>query len=206
MNEILESIIRKWRKDSALEKVGEFEICSGMMILSDPCRDLEYQGQELIGAVKTGTWSFYIYRDDQCIHRILAILNAEGEETMNLSGSYIWDLRTYSGQMGFFDAMMYRRDRWPIGGLLWELHREVYEERSRHFFEMCCKCTESDRYAGVIPYGGVSVSKANEAGCYYGMVYRCDDRAVAVFIDFDDSPIMKWRRMETEKTDEGIQS
>lgn len=192
MSKLTERIIRKWRKDAKLEKIGEFEVYSGAMVLSDPCRDLDFKGQNMVAAVGNGTWTFYSYRDGNCIHKILAVLKAAEEEESDLVGSGIWNLRTYNGQMGSFDAAMYRRDsRFPNAPVL--DYYKACRENGQLFYESCCACTASERHAGVIPFGGVSISGENDAGCYCGMVYRCDGQAVAVVIDFDISTMMKWR-------------
>lgn len=140
MSKLTERIIRKWRKDAKLEKIGEFEVYSGAMVLSDPCRDLDFEGQDMVRAVRNGTWTFYSYRDGNCIHKILAVLKAVEEEESDLAGSGIWNLRTYNGQMGIFDAAMYRRDcRFPNDPV--SDYYKACQENGQLFYESCCACT-----------------------------------------------------------------
>lgn len=78
MSKLTEWITRRWRKDSEIERIGEFEVYSGAMILSDPCRDLDFPGLEQVNAVENGTWTFYSYREVDYIHKILATLKSGG--------------------------------------------------------------------------------------------------------------------------------
>lgn len=192
MSKLTEQITRRWRKDSEIERIGEFEVYSGAMILSDPCRGLDFPGLEQVNAVENGTWTFYSYREGDYIHKILATLKAVEEEDSDLSGSGIWNLRTYSGQMGIFDAAMYCRDcRFPNDPV--SDYYKACRENGQLFYESCCECTASERHAGVLPFGGVSISGGNDAGCYCGIVYRCDGKVIAVVIDFDISTMMTWK-------------
>lgn len=132
--------------------LGEFEMTSPVMRVSDPCYERDVWCCGTVDHCKLGTWEAGVLKTDEgewgtrCA--VLAVRHK--------------DIGVDSGQAGFFDDAFYQNDtvfeELPAPGFaigdLWYRH--------------VCDITLSKMSAGVLPYGAVSSSGFGDGGytCY----------------------------------------
>lgn len=169
-----------------LHKIGEFEVRSGTLFISDPGYELDREnldGQEIVERAGDGIWSFYNFRDGYEVLKAFAVLKDFEHESAVFTDQEVPRLLVDSGQIGIFDVELYRKD-----GQFSEEFVPLccYSERKKGwiFYGACCDCTLSREHAGVIPSGGVTKCKGGDDGIYSGRIYRYKDQAVAVMLEF----------------------
>lgn len=140
-----------------LHSLGQFEVKSGEIIISDPCYDAD--GQKL-PAIK-GIWNAFMLKatlqtgwgeDNRC-----AFLFAHLASTPVEYDDAVWQplevgAGVDSGQAGIFDAQFYRDEK-----VVTETIEEPLTGENR-WYDLCCSRTLGEIGAGVIPYGCVSSS------------------------------------------------
>lgn len=169
-----------------LDKIGEFEVWSGTLLISDPCYELdreELDGQEIVEKSGDGIWCFYNFREGYEVLRAFAVLKDIEKESAGFTIQELSRLLVDSGQIGIFDADMYRKDgQFPKDYVPLCCYSD--REEGWVFKAACCDCTLSREYAGVIPSGGVTRCKGGDDGIYHGCIYRYKGQAVAVMLEF----------------------
>jgi len=157
-----------------LKTLGEFEMSSACMRVSDPCYDKDVWCTGLLDNCVTGTWEGAVLTVDEGFGERVSVLVARHKETgpdfssvHNLlkgrrgSGwvEQKFQIGVDSGQAGLFDDAHYQDETVFEGlpapeksfGSLWYSH--------------CCEITLSEPKAGVLPFGAVSSSGYGD-GCY----------------------------------------
>lgn len=176
-----------------LMNVGQFEIISGKVMVSDPCYERGTWCQASVENVKNGTWHASIERrmihfdkpeyDHERIAALYAVQAAHADKVMEL----VWedvdaDIGVDSGQAGIFDWASYRNDAdYPV--VENRLHFNLNETGNR-FYATCCDAT--DKGADVIFQGVVSTSGFGDGG--YTLYVAKDEEGMVigmniVFID-----------------------
>lgn len=186
MGDLLDRMRAGCPRQGQLRKVGEFEVRSGTLFISDPSYELdrkELDGQEIIEKAGDGIWSFYIFRDGYEVLTAFAVLKDLEHESAALTTQEVPRLLVDSGQIGIFDADLYRKDK--------QFSEDFvpfccYSERKQGwiFYGACCDCTLSREHAGVIPSGGVTKCRGGDDGIYSGRIYRYKEQAVAIMLEF----------------------
>lgn len=165
-----------------LHALGQFELRSGQLILSDPCYEAEGQG---LPAIK-GVWDAYVVKttlqtswgeDTRC-----AFLFAHLSTTPVQYDDAVWvslptGVGVDSGQAGIFDSKFYRDEK-----VVTETIAEPLTGDSR-WYDLCCDRTIKGLNAGVIPYGCVSSSGWGD-GFYAAFGVFRGKHLVAVAINF----------------------
>jgi hypothetical protein len=149
------------------DSLGNFEITSGAMQVTDPC----YTGGDgvLLSGVKNGVWKAYTTLNDGTnteiiVHHVeheLALGDFVRYQPQNMYGAIGVD----SGQAGFFDA------------------DTLATHNHDHFYEEVCNLTLGTLGAGVIKYGAVSSSGWGD-GSYELFIATENGQVVAARIDF----------------------
>lgn len=172
---------------TTMKKLGNFEITSGEMVVSDPCYDLDTWCMAVVKA-KNGTWTSFIELSDERkwgirVKSLYAVHESiEGDiNTINsqCTTAIQANLGVDSGQLGFFDKINYRNDN--VEGV-----NNVDEplRPDKPWYSLCCDKTLSGERAGVIPYGVVSSSGFGD-GNYLGTVkYDNENNVVAIHVNF----------------------
>lgn len=149
------------------DSLGNFEITSGAMQVTDPC--YTGGGGVLLSDVKNGVWKAYTTLNDGTnteiiVHHVeheLALGDFVRYQPQNMYGAIGVD----SGQAGFFDA-------------------DTLENHNHdHFYEEVCNLTLGTLGAGVIKYGAVSSSGWGD-GSYELFIATENGQVVAARIDF----------------------
>ena len=169
--------------------IGNFDVQSGEMIISDPCYDTSDSTDDQVINVESGTWSAYVdvhhssYGDE--VARLRAHHDSNPCSHFSSAAGYAG---VDSGQLGFFDLSHYRDDT---------VARFIYDKSDRNiggigeWYAMCCEATLGDpeqyrKCAGVVPFGVVSSSGCGD-GIYPIYTMKNSDGLVVfvevVFID-----------------------
>lgn len=155
--------------------LGQFEVKSGEVIVSDPCYDVPKPGEEgvingVLGEVLEGKWNAYVKKINagEWGTRCSELTAYQADQELPHGGSWIevpFVVGVDSGQAGVFekqdfnDASLvpkdYFRGKTPIDANLW--------------YSMCCDFTLSDLGAGAFSGGAVSSSGYGDGvyECYY---------------------------------------
>lgn len=166
-----------------LELIGEFDVVSGEVVVSDPCYSL---GTWCAGDLKAvnGRWAASVERQqDRGMGERIGCLVVrhvdcpEGELWIPVSITVGVD----SGQAGVFDATHYKDDTLEEAQSLTEplLPDEPW-------YSLCCNRTLSEKEAGVIPFGAVSSSGYGDGVYNASAIFDAEGRALAVRIIFID--------------------
>ena len=168
--------------------VGEFEVETGKVIVSDPCYERpEEMGHRLNGElknVKNGSWIANIIEIDGRVGYLICHHQKNPVFTPRASG---WkkirdfEVAVDSGQGGVFDSKYYKDD-------------EVVKACNRKYkgdpinpedkwYSICCDRTLSKDMAGVIPFGVVSSTGYGD-GCYDASIKKDKNKIVGIMIDF----------------------
>ncbi len=140
-----------------LHSLGQFEVNSGEIIISDPCYDAEGQG---LPAIK-GTWNAYMLKatlqtgwgeDNRCAFLFAHLASAPVEYDDAVWLPLETGTGVDSGQAGIFDAKFYRNE-----SVVTETIENPLTGENR-WYDLCCSRTLSEVGAGTIPYGCVSSS------------------------------------------------
>ena len=159
-------------------ELGEFEVVSGRLAVSDPCYDANVCELE---NVMNGTWhasavELYTGSWGRRVARLIAVHEDYVNEKMSKGQCLGFDIGVDSGQAGLFDASHYR-DSSVIPN-----HEGVQEVHpSEIWYKHCYDITLSPLSAGVLPYGVVSSSGYGDGGydCFicrneYGQIIRTE--------------------------------
>lgn len=172
----------KQQKINQLHYLGDFEIESGEILITDPCYYQDEQGAGI--SVKKGIWKGFVYVADSGDWDLrCAILLAYHENHPVLLKKSGWEQLEYgtgvdSGQAGFFDRQFFndasvvkeKIDNPLTGRNLW--------------YDLCCHRTiNTELGAGVIPYGVVSSSGFGD-GSYPAYAQYFGDEIIALGLDF----------------------
>lgn len=137
--------------------LGQFEVTSGKLVVSDPCYDLN-ENTIIMGVlddVLNGAWSAYVSKKEvqdwgEACAKLLACHSsvADKKETLEwVKGNFI--VGVDSGQAGIFDVSKYRIPDADTGST------EPNDTDSEWYYA-CCDITESGEEAGVLDGGVVS--------------------------------------------------
>lgn len=181
-----------------MHNVGDFQIVSGRVYISDPCYEKGTWCQGLIDGVKNGTWNAFIDIRDEGRPGLIRVVHNSVENQNDLEwASLPADIGVDSGQAGIFDAEHYRSDAsipsdfkaLRRGGL----HR-YGDEEGELFYAACCDRTlgptgegmrtNSYHGGGTIPYGAVSSSGYGDGGYTAEVAKNDDGEIIAIQIEF----------------------
>ena len=160
------------------KEVGTFEVASGIIVVSDPCYDMDTWCRGNIDNVKNGKWTATIETSNEGAwgNRVAALIikhadhksaDADRQEKLNA------DIGVDSGQCGFYDLPIFReKNNVPADAKL----ASYIDEEDGKWYSMCCAATYGDhgRDAGIIPGGVVSSSGFGDGS------YEC-------FVDKDEN-------------------
>lgn len=170
-------------------KLGNFEIESGKVRVSDPCYDIDTWCATTLENVKKGKWLAQAEMIDEglwgkrvsilrCFHESLTngMINEIEREIISEK------IGVDSGQAGIFDIEHFKKDSDTVG--FKKQYKEESIRKDEPWYSMCCDVTLS-RNAGVVPFGVVSSSGFGD-GSYVCEVGRKDkdDEISLIEIDF----------------------
>ena len=164
--------------------LGDFQIESGMVFVSDPCYELDTECAKLVENVKNGKWIAEIETKKvwgervsklRCYH--VSVKHGDRIEWETVSA----DIGVDSGQAGVFDYDHFKKDS-DAEGLIRESKKEIIC-KDEPWYSMCCDRTLNESGAGVIPFGVVSSSGLGD-GTYICEVAKEDDVVVAIQVNF----------------------
>ena len=170
-------------------ELGEFEVVSGKMAVSDPCYDTDVWCRGELENVLNGTWyasavELYTGSWGRRIARLIAVHENYADEKMTKGQCTGFEVGVDSGQAGLFDASHYRDD-----SVIPDVKLNPDDEPAAIWYKHCCEITLSPLSAGVLPYGVVSSSGYGDGSydCFvcrneYGQIIRAEIE----FISEDD--------------------
>jgi hypothetical protein len=183
--------------------IGEFDVQSGKLRISDPCYDADTWCAGEVEAVN-GRWVASVARSDE---------GGWGERIARLMATHVdcpvpagngWrllsiDVGVDSGQAGVFDAAHYRDDslaqQHPVAEPL------VPEEP---WYSLCCDRTLGSQGAGVIPFGAVASSGYGDGSYQAFGLHDAEERLMGVMIVFigedEDEAEAEW----DDEEDDGL--
>lgn len=157
--------------------IGQFEITSGKMRVTDPCYSKGTWCSGVFNAAN-GKWNAYIGVSDEGSwgDRVseLVVMNEDAGYLFNWQLTNI-DVGVDSGQAGFFDEAKY-----PDGERTGE-----YEDLNT-FYGQVCEMTLSRKQAGVLPFGVASSSGYGDGSYRCYVAYNNNNEVVAARIQFID--------------------
>ena len=178
---------RRATRDFVSNSLGEFEVVSNVLRVSDPCykKDSWYAGT--VEPIRNGWWTakVVIFNEGSWGDRVGRLIvqhkdcNFDGYE-MGWSLENI-DVGVDSGQAGVFDDRYYKDDD-VVQHITRKHSKSICEDDP--WYSICFDRTLCEEQAGVIPYGAVSSSGYGDGS------YRCstqrdeDDNVIGVMIDF----------------------
>jgi hypothetical protein len=196
-----------------LINLGEFEVISGELVVSDPCyknddpkRDMELGLLANLSNVRKGTWNAVIEQSNE--HdwgmRVASLVAFHSDFPGGFQVGYsaiseekIFECGVDSGQLGIFDREHYRDDAIGVPG-------EICPDEP--WYSMCCTTTlGKPNQAGVIPFGVVSSSGFGD-GCYKcHVIYNDGDgEVVQVKIDFIEEDMHEDMDLDWDEDEEEI--
>ncbi|MDR0268860.1 DUF4241 domain-containing protein [Paenibacillus sp.] len=154
--------------------LGQFEITSGKVVVSDPCyelRDTIIMG--VLDNVLNGTWNAQVYKTEvrdwgETCSKLIASHSTFAERQDELSwikGDFI--VGVDSGQAGIFDVNHYRLPD-PV---VQEMEPNTTDS---DWYYACCDITESEEEAGVLDGGVVSHTGLGDGA--YAAYYAANDQ------------------------------
>ena len=154
---------KRREKQVEILQIGEFEISSGKMVVSDPCYNRQTWCAKFDVPAKNGVWNASVkMMNEGCWGYKIGSLIAKHQEwpTSYFPITEKWDLGVDSGQLGFFDNFSYATD----------VQREIDECKSiediSHFYGKCCMATLQHPIAAEIIDGSGVVSSSGGDGSY----------------------------------------
>ena len=178
---------RRATRDLVSNSLGEFEVTSGVLRVSDPCYERDTWCAGTIEPAIEGYWTAQavIFNEGSWGNRVGYLIVQHKDYNFDLTDSG-WSLENIdvgvdSGQAGVFDDRYYRDD--DVVKHITRKHSESICEDDP-WYSICCDRTLCDEQAGVIPHGAVSSSGYGDGS------YRCltqkdeNDNIIAVMIDF----------------------
>jgi hypothetical protein len=180
------------------KNVGEFQIESGEVLVTDPCYSVGTWCQAKVANVKNGTWEALINYDGRKGERVsdIVVLEKKHRNAMNNAGNFKWqwqreEVGVDSGQAGIFDLKYFKDDK-SVDGMKaasW-YYKSSKNEKGEFWYCVCCHMTlahptESDSYGGgAIPYGAVASSGYGDGGYRFATVQDKTGRVVGIRIEF----------------------
>lgn len=163
--------------------LGDFQIESGRVFVSDPCYDLDTECAKIVDNVKNGTWIAEIETRTVFGERVSKLVCHH--ESVRFPNNLIFeviskDIGVDSGQAGVFDVDHFKRDS-DADDLIRECKDIICENEP--WYSMCCDKTLSKIGAGIIPFGVVSSSGMGD-GCYVCEAAKQSDEIVAIQVNF----------------------
>lgn len=162
-------------------ELGEFEVVSGKLAISDPCYTTDVWCRGELVNVLNGTWqasAIEVYKG-QWGHRIaqlIAVHESCSGEKMSKGQCVGFEVGVDSGQAGIFDASHYRDD-----SVIPNSESTTAAEPGEMWYQRCCDLTRLPLSAGVLPYGVVSSSGFGDGSydCFicrneYGQIVRVE--------------------------------
>ena len=144
-------------KTNEVEHVGQFNVQSGNLRITDPCYKRDTWCAGVISDVKNGVWESHIKMDDS-VAELIAYHKDIKSTTLRIAK---WkeqgiDVGVDSGQCGIFDADLY-----PEG-------ETGNFDGKGSFYDKCCRLTTGGHDAGVLDFGVVSRSGYGDGSytCY----------------------------------------
>lgn len=175
------------------KNIGTFEVTSGIIVVSDPCYNMDTWCRGNIDNVKNGTWKATVEISDEgdwgnrMAKLIIEHVDHNSDDTRHqeyLDASIGVD----SGQCGFYDLPIFQeKNNVPAYAKL----SEHINEEDRKWYSMCCAMTHNRNgsTAGVIP-GGVVSSSGFGDGSYNCFIHKDENGqvtgAILIFIEEDN--------------------
>lgn len=168
------------------EPIGEFEVKSGKLVVSDPCYDRDTWCAGILENVKNGVWEAYAYVENYGKGgfggdrvKKLVVFHRDHRHDLGLYPKRAkFEVGVDSGQAGFFDDASYPQGEREEGG---------YWNKDA-FYDECCDATcgrndEGEGYGIIAGAGAVSSSGWGDGGyrCDY---YEKDGQIVAAEVEF----------------------
>lgn len=168
--------------------LGEFEIKSGEVIVSDPCYAIGTWCQGLVRNVKNGTW----VADVACLEESgrNAFLVVHHKDYIMPMGT-VWeqldfDIGVDSGQAGFYDYAGYKKDDSVPNSIKNSLGFDLNEPGEKFYAYNCDLTLKTEHDAGVLPTGVVASSGYGDGSYTVSVVKDEDGKVVAMEIIFID--------------------
>lgn len=168
--------------------LGEFEIKSGEVIVSDPCYAIGTWCQGLVRNVKNGTW----VADVACLEESgrNAFLVVHHKDYVMPMGT-VWeqldfDIGVDSGQAGFYDYAGYKKDDSVPNSIKNSLGFDLNEPGEKFYAYNCDLTLKTEHDAGVLPTGAVASSGYGDGSYTVSVVKDEDGKVVAMEIIFID--------------------
>lgn len=167
-------------KSYSTHDIGEFEIKSGKVIVSDPCYERGTWCAGTLSKVKKGKWNAEVLRTEEVFggNRVAALVVYHSSTTDLSRRSYEWGWDTRckievgvdSGQAGVFDEP--------------EFHSEDSDyDNPNSWYRKCCDNTLNGVGGGTIEGGAVSSSGFGD-GSYSCSTITSNGEIVAIMIDY----------------------
>ena len=168
--------------------LGEFEIKSGEVIVSDPCYAIGTWCQGLVRNVKNGTW----VADVACLEESgrNAFLVVHHKDYIMPMGT-VWeqldfDIGVDSGQAGFYDYAGYKKDDSVPNSIKNSLGFDLNEPGEKFYAYNCDLTLKTEHDAGVLPTGAVASSGYGDGSYTVSVVKDEAVKVVAMEIIFID--------------------
>lgn len=176
-----------------MEKIGEFEVTSGTLRVSDPCYETSTWCSGQVEGARTGKWTAFVKRgelEDWGLRVAeLAVFSGRLSPKSRLNWNPVkFEVGVDSGQAGIFDLAHYR-NKMSVTPADFPSRTEenawVFDRlKDDPFYAACCAHTSCIAGAGVLRFGAVSSSGIGDGG-YDAFVARNDKgEVVAVKIEF----------------------
>jgi hypothetical protein len=166
--------------------VGTFTVESGKLIVTDPCYEVDEEGelQIILSNVKNGKWTASIsYTDEEVVESLIVYYGAKKtsgkwRECEKLIG-------VDSAQAGIFDLKTFGRDD-AIQFEVKNVHDIEIDEVGLKYFVACSDLVASDAQGGVVPGGAVSMSGYGDGMYEVKVKYNILKEVVGVMIGFGE--------------------
>ena len=175
-------------KKFSMYPLGEFEIKSGEVIVSDPCYAIGTWCQGLVRNVKNGTW----VADVACLEESgrNAFLVVHHKDYIMPMGT-VWeqldfDIGVDSGQAGFYDYAGYKKDDSVPGSIKNTLGFDLNEPGEKFYAFNCDLTLKTEHDAGVLPTGAVASSGYGDGSYTVSVVKDEEGKVVAMEVIFID--------------------
>ena len=173
------------KKVGNMKKVGEFQVISGKVMISDPCYDFGTWCADELPAVN-GTWEVYIIKKKTKswgtrTYRLQAVL--KGHKTQGSIWKDVSDLGVDSGQMSIYDFKHYRNAKDVPADFKFKRTADFEVDKpADRWYNMVCEHTLSKDYA-VTEYGCASSTGLGD-GVYPMEAQISGKKAVAIRVIF----------------------
>lgn len=189
----------------ALVKIGEFEVTSGELIVSDPCYEVGTWCAGTLANVLNGKWLGFVQQGNfnnwgNRIHSLIIIHNEIANDKQFQSVEKVSidimngdlevinsgiDVGVDSGQAGFFDPAFYKNDESVPKDFVKPDWLNTLDEVGEKWYGLCCERTCGSEFsAGVIQGGIVSSSGIGDGSydCFYQV--NSEGKVVVAIISF----------------------